>query len=188
MARLKRRLQEVTGVRVRSRAADRINDVAMLLVGATIGAMVMYILDANSGRRRRARARDKAVRILNDLQWYARRRGENLKNRALGSLAEMRSRAREAQTQVGDRVLEARSRAQLGHMLSHPGAVEVRAEDGCVIVSGPVLEGEREKILDRLNKTRGVRTIDLRVTEHSSSEGIPSLQGSPRMPRGQRVG
>ncbi len=79
-----------------------------------------------------------------------------------------------------DEVLIERVRAQLGHVVSYPGSLDVKVDDGCVIVSGPVFAGELAKIHDRLQQTRGVCDFDLQVTEHLDTEGIPGLQGESR--------
>jgi len=180
MATLRQQLEEAMRMGGRSRTRDRLSDSAMLISGAAIGALATYVFDGVSGRRRRAMARDKALHFAKRLQWFAGRRAQDLRNRAVGSFAEMRSQMRDAERRFDDQVLEARVRAQLGHATSHSGALEVRVEEGCAVISGPVLIGERDKIADRLRKTRGIRDVDMRVTEHASKEGIPGLQGESR--------
>jgi hypothetical protein len=174
----KRRYEGKRSGRTQSRVQDQINDMAMLLAGVAIGSMAMYIFDANSGERRRALARDKMVHYLKLMQRSARRHAEDWKNRALGSVAEMRSRMQDAQYFIDDAVLESRVRAQVGHAVRHPGKLEVRADGGRVVVRGEVLRGEREKMLDRLHKTRGVRQIELHVTERALDQNPEVREGT----------
>ncbi len=180
----KRQLEQALHLRVQSGTERTLENIALLITGGVVGATAMYVFDEHSGRRRRALARDKALHLLKELQWVSSRKAEDLKNRVLGSVLELRSRVRdERHFPIDDEVLEARVLAQLGHVVAHPGALEVRADEGRVTVSGPVLTGERERIQVRLNKTRGVEAVDLQVTEHASAEGIPGLQGESRYQR-----
>jgi len=87
---------------------------------------------------------------------------------------------------VEDDRLVQRVRAQIGHVLSHPGALFVEARDGIVTVSGPVLAGEAEKLRQRLNETRGVRHSRVAVTEEQNPEHVPGLQGTSRGSRREK--
>ena len=161
---------------------EKIEHTSTLLTGAILGATAMYMLDAQQGRRRRALARDKMVRALNRLGREARRQARNMGKRSFGQVAELRSSLRD-RGGVDDVKLVERVRAQLGHAVSHPGSLEIRATDGHVTVSGPVLRHEIDQICDRLNKTRGVSDFELRVEAHDSAEGVPGLQGHSRRER-----
>jgi hypothetical protein len=156
------------------------------LLGCGWGAGMMYLLDPQRGRTRRALVRDKFVRFGYWLGDRADKRIRDLQYRAQGSVAEIRSSMHERQAGIADRVLEERVRAQVGHVVSHPGSIEVRAENGHVILTGPVLRGEVEKVRERLEETRGVRDYDIQLSEHDSSENVPGLQGESRWQRKQR--
>ncbi|MGE0406472.1 MAG: hypothetical protein AB7O65_09240 [Candidatus Korobacteraceae bacterium] len=181
--RLERQFKQLTRMRTGSGVGDAVGNAALLVGGAAIGAMAMYIFDAQNGRRRRALARDRAFHILKELQWSARRKAQDLRKRTVGSVLEMRSQIRDSQELIDDDVLEQRVRAQVGHVVSHPGALEVRADSGRVMIRGPVLLGERKKIEHRMSQTRGVRECDIQVTEHANKDGIPGLQGETRFER-----
>ncbi|MCA1580786.1 MAG: hypothetical protein LC796_05215 [Acidobacteria bacterium] len=62
-----------------------------LLSGLGVGAALMYVLDPERGRRRRALARDKAVAFANKTGDAVSRRSRDLANRAKGLAAEARS-------------------------------------------------------------------------------------------------
>jgi len=64
---------------------------AALLGGIGLGAAVMYVLDPQGGRRRRALARDKAVSLANKTSKVVSARSRDLANRAKGVAAEARS-------------------------------------------------------------------------------------------------
>lgn len=162
-----------------------------LLTGAALGAATMYLLDPDRGTRRRALARDKMVRGMNDLAFYGNKRLRDLGNNLYGSVAEARSKIRDTMRRIPDEVLEERVRAQIGHVVSHPGALEVVVQDGVAYISGPVLGDEAQRINDRLAATRGLRNWKLYVDAHAGDDNIPSLQGKSRFQikreRGQDV-
>jgi hypothetical protein len=64
------------------------NDAAKIalaaIAGAAVGALVMYVFDPDSGRRRRALARDKAVRYANETVESVQNTARDLRNRATG--------------------------------------------------------------------------------------------------------
>src|ERR1700674_2514577 len=64
---------------------------AALLSGIGIGAGLMYLLDPERGRQRRAIARDKAVALANKTGDAVARRSRDIGNRAKGVAAEVRS-------------------------------------------------------------------------------------------------
>ena len=163
------------------RNKDGLRDAAMFLAGCGAGAFTMYLLDPGRGALRRAQIRDKFIRAGHVVADRADKQARNLANHAKGAIYEARAKLRGRR--VPDEVLVERVRAQLGHVVSHPGSLDVRVDDGCVIVSGPVLAGELAKIQDRLQETRGVCDLDLQVTEHLDSEGIPGLQGESHWER-----
>jgi hypothetical protein len=66
---------------------------ATLLTGVGLGAALMYLLDPERGKRRRALARDKAVSLANQTGRAVARRSRDLGNRAKGVAAEIRSAA-----------------------------------------------------------------------------------------------
>ena len=65
---------------------------AALLGGIGLGAAVMYVLDPEGGRRRRALARDKAVSLANKTSRAVEAKSRDLANRAKGVAAEARSK------------------------------------------------------------------------------------------------
>ena len=66
------------------------SNVCSFLCGAALGAAVMYFLDPQGGRRRRAVVRDKAVSYANQTGEYADKTARDLGNRATGLAHEAR--------------------------------------------------------------------------------------------------
>jgi hypothetical protein len=146
-----------------------------LLGGVGLGAGLMYLLDPDGGGRRRALARDKAVHGLKVSGRALRRTSIDVGNRTRGLVAEAGSLLR--QGSADDRKLEERVRSKMGRHVSHPSALQVQCQDGLVILSGPVLASEIDKVLAKVQKVKGVHEVESRLEVHESAENVPSLQG-----------
>jgi hypothetical protein len=152
----------------------------LFALGFGAGAVAMALLDPRRGGARRALVRDKARHWALESRQGLMEFRRDAANRLRGRLYE--ARARSSEDQVPDDILVERVRAQLGRPVSHPRALEVRAEDGCVVLSGPILASEVAGLISRISRVRGVRSIDSELDVHQS-EDIPALQ-SGRQPRG----
>jgi hypothetical protein len=148
-----------------------------LLGAAGIGASLVFFLDPRQGRRRRALARDQAVRLARGTSDAADTTALDITNRVRGVLAELRSRTRG--DDVSDEVLVARGRSRIGTAVRHPGSLEVSAQNGRVVLSGPVLADEVPRLLRRVAGVRGVREVENRLEAHETPDGVPGLQGEP---------
>lgn len=146
-----------------------------LFSGIILGAAAMYILDPQRGRRRRALLRDKLVLAGNELRDAADVTARDLLHRAQGLASETWSALRPGD--ADDAVLEQRVRARLGRAVSHPSSIEVRATDGRVTLSGPVLAHELDSLLAEVESVRGVREVEDRCEVHKEPGDVPGLQG-----------
>jgi len=145
----------------------------ILMLGCTgLGASMMYVLDPRLGKRRRALIRDKA-------QAYWRRTGKfisqtvrDTRQRTYGLIAETRTQLRGAEVPE-DTVLVARVRAQIGHVISQAGAVDVTAQQGRVTLSGSIAAHEVEKLLAAVASVAGVTAVvnRLEVNQATASAG-----------------
>lgn len=163
---------------------NSLSDSAMLLAGMAAGAAVMFVLDPEAGGRRRALAGQKLISGGHVLGRWIGQKACDARNRAWGWVAELRANVRNRGRDISDVQLEERVRAQLGHVISHPGGIQVSASgDGCVTITGDVLPGERAKIGERLRQTRGVRECRLNLRERSDAQNVPHLQGESRRQR-----
>src|SRR5688500_2960336 len=139
-----------------------------------LGAGLMYMLDPNTGRRRRALTRDKAGRLARLTAERARALAQQASDRAKGIIAESRVSDEEW---VDDQTLVARVRSELGRVVSHPGSIHVDAIDGCVTMRGPVFVWEADAALAAAEGTRGVCGVDDQLTRHEQPGNVPGLQG-----------
>jgi len=140
-----------------------------------LGALAMYFLDPQEGRTRRARLRDKLVRLEHVSEEAAHATRRDVSNRARGLVAELR--AREEALQVDDRVLVERVRAKAGRAVSHPHALHIDARSGVVILSGDVLSAEVVPLIARVRSIRGVHGVENHIMVHSEPGEISTLQG-----------
>ena len=66
-------------------------EVALLAAGFGLGALMMYLMDPEQGRRRRALARDQVTSFVNDAERRIEAKARHFSNRAQGMMAEARS-------------------------------------------------------------------------------------------------
>ena len=150
--------------------------------GVGLGASVMYLLDPERGRRRRAMLRDGVVARASDSERFLKKSGRDLGNRARGVAARTRNRVFPAGP-VEDDVLAERVRSKMGRYVSHPSAIDVSAFAGRVTLRGPVPADEADALISAVESVRGVREVEDQLEVHADPESVPALQGGR-----QRVG
>lgn len=146
-----------------------------LITGAALGLLAMYVLDPEVGRRRRALARDKLIRLRTKTRRTAAVTARDVRNRATGIVAEARGFVFGQETD--DRALEERVRSHLGFLVRHPSSIEVRASEGRVTLSGPVLADEVRQLVRGVRSVRGVWDVENRLEVHETPDQVPGLQG-----------
>lgn len=147
---------------------------AAAVTGMAVGAALMYVMDPDRGRRRRALLRDKMNRAAHAGVDAVGVAGRDLAHRTTGLSARVqRTVSNEA---VDDSVLAERVRAQLGRYVSHPRAIDVSASNGVVTLRGPILKAEVPRLLRVVERISGVREIAPELEEHATRD-IPALQG-----------
>ena len=152
----------------------------LLLGAAAAGAISMYLLDPDHGRRRRAVVSDRVASGMSRLDDATSIASRDLRNRARGVAHEVRSRF--TREEVPDEILCERVRSSLGWAVSHPGAIEVSALSGRVLLSGAILEREYVRLLRAVWAVRGVADVEDRLAVYESPVGISALQGGGRAP------
>ncbi|HEY2932769.1 MAG TPA: BON domain-containing protein [Acidobacteriota bacterium] len=140
-----------------------------------LGAGLMYIMDPDIGRRRRALARDKAVRGWHKTEDTIEMTSRDFSNRAYGMLA--RASSAFSPREVSDEVLTERIRSRMGRYVSHPGAIQVSTNNGQVTLQGDILSKEVEKLIAIVKGIHGVERVHNRLQVHDSAENVPALQG-----------
>ena len=147
------------------------------------GAGLMYLLDPTLGRRRRALFMDKTGRYSRAVGRGLDTTARDLGNRVQGLVAEGK---RAFAKGVPDGVLIERVRAELGRAVSHPGSIVIHADEGHITLSGPLLQHERDRLIRRIRKVPGVRSVGDQLDLHPDSSTEPGLQGQPiRTPTGR---
>jgi len=154
---------------------------ARALAVAAAGAGLMYLLDPDGGRRRRARVRDRLVSAAHRTSHAVDSTSRDVGNRARGVVAELRGRL--ASGPVDDEMLRERVRARIGTVVGHASAIDVGVADGAVTLRGPVLADEVDRLVRRVRGVRGVREAINQLDVHDEPEGIAGLEGRPRPAR-----
>ncbi len=140
-----------------------------------LGAGLMYFYDPETGRRRRALVKDQVMKMRNDSDEFLEKAMQDLNNRALGMRAELMGRF--GGSQAYDMVVAERVRAQLGRLSSHPGSINVQANQGQITLSGPILADEVEKVVAGVAMVRGVSGVNNQLEVHQTADNVPGLQG-----------
>lgn len=144
--------------------------------GVGFGAGLMFILDPDRGRRRQALMRDKRVRLSRKTREFAGSTSRDVRNRAKGLGAVLKSWIEPA-SPVPDHIVAERVRSKLGMYSRHPSAIDVHVTDGVVTLSGPVLKDEIDSICSAMARVPGVMRISNLLEPHESPDDVPALQG-----------
>lgn len=154
-------------------ARTALGTLASAALAFAAGALVMYLMDPNTGRRRRAIVRDRGLSMRNDAERYVRGKSKRAADRLRGVAA--RTRASITSEPIDDDLLHERIRARLGRLVGHPHNVEVHVRDGRVQLKGHVAEEEFHDLLHTVGSMRGVQNLEsLLRTTSSSSPSQPS--------------
>jgi osmotically-inducible protein OsmY len=135
----------------------------------------MYMFDPSAGSRRRALVRHKARSYWNDTGKAIGKTVHDAQNRARGVAAQARQRLSGSDGPT-DAVLEARVRAQIGHVITHAGAIGITADQGRVTLSGPIAASEEGKLLATVEAVPGVTEVVHQLEVHQDSTHISGLQ------------
>ena len=165
------------GARLLGRRRPRAGMSPAITACATLGtgAGLMYLFDPERGACRRARLKDKAAHVINKTGAVAGSVSRDLNNRIRGLAAQAGSVFKSGG--ADDDTLAARVRSRMGRVVSHPGAIEVAAQDGMVRLSGDALTHERDALLSCARSTPGVRGVNDQLRIHDRPSDIPNLQG-----------
>jgi uncharacterized membrane protein len=147
------------------------------LGGLGVGAGLMYMLDPDRGRRRRAMARDQIVQALHETGDALDAGIRDLNNRASGAVIHLFSFLIPGRTT--DPVLSERIRATLGRCVAFPHAIEVAVANGHVTLSGHVLRQDIERLTNSVRRMKGVKGVTDRLTVHEKPGETPDMMGRP---------
>lgn len=158
------------------------NKTLTLISSLGIGAGLMYVFDPDKGKRRRAEVRNKIRHAANKTNDAIGKTSRDLTNRLSGVVAEAGSMF--STDKASDEVIVARVRSKLGRLVSHPSSIEVAATDGRVVLSGPVLADEINRLVESVSSIKGVVDVENRLEVHEQAGSVPGLQGG-RASRGE---
>jgi uncharacterized membrane protein len=147
-----------------------------ILGGVGLGAGLMYVMDPDLGRRRRALLRDQAVRLGNKACAMADAAARDLSHRATGLMANLKSFF-SGESDVSDYQLVERVRSGLGRCVSHPRSIEVSAQQGKVTLRGPILAHEVDELICGVSSVCGVKEVANQLELHKEPGNVPGLQG-----------
>lgn len=149
------------------------------LGAALLAAGVTYLLDPDSGRRRRAWLRDQLTSAGREAGDFFAKAGRDARNRAKGAYSESRARLRRGTSD--EAVLSERVRARLGRLCSHASVIQVTCEGGLVRLSGDILQEELDQVLRGVRRIHGVTEVVNELNVHTEPDNISALQGEQRM-------
>jgi osmotically-inducible protein OsmY len=140
-----------------------------------VGAALMYLFDPERGNRRRALLRDKVLHVAHSTGEKVDVKSRDAANRLHGLFA--RTKSLVTRERVPDILLAERVRSRMGHVVSHPGSIEVSVQNGRVTLSGPALARELDPLLCEVERMRGVAGVENKLDVHEESGSVPALQG-----------
>ena len=158
--------------------ASNSKSVCMLFTGLCVGAIAMYFLDPQTGRRRRALVRDQVTHAKTALIDFQEAKRKDLAYRASGwwsaSISTLRSH------DDSNEAVNARLRGKLGRLVSHPHAIDTAVVSGHAVLRGRILAAELDRVLDEIARVHGVREVDNQLTAVDQSESLRAPgQGRP---------
>ncbi|MEO5700173.1 MAG: YtxH domain-containing protein [Casimicrobiaceae bacterium] len=154
-----------------------------LVQGLAVGAAAMYLLDPDKGRRRRAIVSDRLQRVAHDATHLAHQAARDAGNRLHGVNARLAHRHERGNGSLDELRLIERVRSAMGHIVTHPHAIQVGVRGDTVVLSGPILVSEVRELLDCVHDVPGVEAIENHLDLHEDGNGVPSLQGEGRRRR-----
>ena len=176
-----RRHGQDLGSRARRAAADAglvetetpILPITLTGVGCcAVGVGLMYFLDPQRGRARRAWAQDKVTSLVRQTGQSFYRTGQDLANRVQGVAAETRGKFRSS-APVDSEQLVQRVRSEMGRAVSHPRLVQVMADaNGCITLTGSVLASEADRLRSSVESVPGVNLVVNRLEVHDTVDGL----------------
>ncbi|MFL6237643.1 MAG: hypothetical protein ACJ76N_31285 [Thermoanaerobaculia bacterium] len=153
-------------------------------LGAGVGAGLMYLLDPQGGRGRRAVARDKSVSALKNGGKAAAKTSRHLGNKTKGLVAKTGSKLRRSDlaSDLGDNGQKLLKKVQkvVRVTVSHPAAIDPILEAGRVYLHGLVLASEVARLLAALEAVEGVSGVENRLELHESPQDLAAFRKGGR--------
>ena len=131
-------------------------------IAGTVGAALAYFLDPESGRRRRAMARDRSAALFRRLWRRGERAGRVTAAEAYGVAQKVTHLKEEEKPQPDDVTLARKVETELFRDPEVPkGQINVNAENGVVVLRGEVQTSDMiEDLVAKARKIQGVRDVE----------------------------
>ena len=145
-------------------------------LGAALGALVAYLFDPNSGRRRRAMLRDRGAAFVRQGARTTTRTGRGVAAEAYG-VSQKVMHLREEPKDYDDQTLARKVESEIFRDADAPkGQVDVNVENGVVVLRGELDSAEMiEELVGKTRKVQGVRDVDNRL--HLPGTPVPTAPG-----------
>jgi osmotically-inducible protein OsmY len=147
----------------RPRAAGFGSGAHGLLLGLAAGVALMFFLDPDSGKRRRAVVQDKSSHYARKAAHQRDVLARRVLNQIRGAIASIRREVEPEET-VEDAILLERVRAAMGHVVPDPHGVDIRVRCGTVILKGPANATQIGELMACAQRVRGVRDVENRLS------------------------
>jgi gas vesicle protein len=145
-------------------------------LGAGVGAGLMYLLDPEGGRSRRALARDKSLSALKQGGKAAAKTSRHLGNKTKGLVAEAGSKLRKSDLADDGQKLLKKVQKAVRASVSHPSAIDPILENGRVYLHGLVLASEVALLLSAIGAVEGVTDVENRLEVHESPKDLAAFR------------
>ncbi len=149
----------------------------VVMMGIGLGAGLMYILDPDRGRTRRALIRDKTGSVIRKTGEQLGGTAENLGNHAKGVVAEAAGVIR--RSPITDQELIERARAKVSELIQNAGNIQVTAANGRITLSGPVLASQVQNIVEQVARMPGVKRVQNHLTVYQYESDVPTIAPEP---------
>ena len=149
-------------------------------LGAGVGAGLMYLLDPEGGRGRRALARDKSLSALKQGGKVAAKTSRHLGNKTKGLVAEAGSKLRKSDLAENGQALLKKVQKVVRASVSHPSAIDPILEAGRVHLHGLVLASEVARLLAAIEAVEGVNGVENRLEIHESPKDLAAFRKGAR--------
>ncbi len=155
-----------------------------LIEGIGLGAVAMFLLDPERGVRRRAMLRDQVVHQATRKRRAVQVMTHDFVNRTKGLRYKVQGQLR--RDEVSDQTLAERARAEVGHLVSHSGSIQISSQNGILTLSGPILISELDACLRAMQMIPGVKEVRNDLETFTTGEHVSGLQGGkPRTALGR---
>lgn len=128
------------------------------------GAVMMYMVDPQQGKARRAQLTGKIKNKAQQVKRTAKKAKQDWINRTGSTVAAPETGP--ASDTVDDFILAERVRSELGRTTARTDAIEVAANHGRVTLNGTVEAAEMDDVLSRVRSVNGVADVENHLVVH----------------------